>query len=493
MTKVAITQPIDFSNLIFGKLPPQALELEKTVLGGIILESEAIYEVIDILQTDSFYKKENQVIYNAVLAMKNASITIDLLTLTNYLTKNGQLELIGGSITLMEYMTSVASTANIKSHAVNIEEMAIRRRMIQVGHNVINQSFDDSVDTFSLLEAMQFDVLNKVHKVVVGKNVDPKERILSTMEQVKHNISRKGEIIGIPTGSQQLDSITGGYRGGKLIVVAGKPGQGKTAWALHNIKTALAHNVPTAFFSIEMPTHDVDYRLFASELGFYYKKISNGNLYQSEIEALQVVSDKFKELPLYIDDSTTLTTDILRTKIYKFVKEYGVKFVVIDYLNLIRLTSIQTAMRSDQAYGDIVNTIRSIARDMDIPIMLLCQLSKDVDKRGTDKKPTTGDLKETSTIEQSADIIIFPYRPAGHGITVDASNVDVSKITYILVRKNKQGDSPLDIAMGCDIGMNQYWEVESNGYEYIQTMPPISLTKKKLIKVSSIANNEVPF
>jgi hypothetical protein len=120
-------------------------------------------------------------------------------------------------------------------------------------------------------------------------------------------------------------------------------------------------------------------------------------------------------------------------------------------------------------------------------------LSKDVDKRGTDKKPNTGDLKETSTIEQSADIIIFPYRPAGHGITEDANQIDVSKITYILVRKNKQGDSPLDIAMGCDIGMNQYWEVENNGSEYIQTMPPISLTKKKLTKVSSTTTNEVPF
>jgi replicative DNA helicase len=492
MTKVAIKQPIDFSNLVFGKLPPQALDLEKTVLGAIMLESEAIYEVIDILQNDSFYKQENQVIYNAIIVMNRDKITIDMLTLTNYLTKNGQLELIGGTITLMDYMTSVASTANIRSHALIIEENAIRRRMIQVGHNVINQSFDDSVDTFSLLEEMQFDVLNKVHKVVVGKNVDPEERVLSTMEQVKHNISRKGEIIGIPTGSELLDRITGGYRGGKLIVVAGKPGQGKTAWALHNIKTAVAHNHPTLFFSIEMPTYDVDYRLFASDLGFYYKKIANGNLFQSEIDDLNVVSEKFKKMPLYIDDSTTITTDILRTKIYKYVKEYGVKFVVIDYLNLIRMTSIQTSMRSDQAYGDIVNTIRSIARDMDVPIMLLCQLSKDVDKRGTDKKPNTGDLKETSTIEQSADIIIFPYRPAGHGITLDAFNVDVSKITYLLVRKNKQGDSPLDITMGCDIGMNQYWEVELQGNQYVQTMPPISLTKKKLIKTSTITDS-IPF
>lgn len=468
--------PIVVTELTFGKVPPQAIDFEKAVIGGLLLESEAIYEVMDILQTDSFYKTENQTIYNAIVDMNKKGSKVDLLTVTDTLRGSGDLEAVGGEWLLTSYTNDVASTANIRYHALVIEEKAIKRRMIRLCHDTINSSFDDTSDTFNVLEALQFSVMNKLHKVVIGKNVEPNNRMDSTISHINANLSRKGKLIGIPTGSELLNQITGGFRGGKLIVVAGKPGQGKTAWALHNIKAALIENTPTLFFSLEMPTHDIDYRLIASEMGIYYKKIMNGNLFEDEYATTIDIANQLRNIPLFIDDSTFVTTDILRTKIYKYVRDYGVKFVVIDYLNLIRMTSLQNNMRTDQAYGDIVNSIRAIARDMDIPIVLLCQLSKEVDKRGPDKRPTTGDLKETSTIEQSADIILFPYRPSGHGVTIDADGIDVSKISYILVRKNKQGDSPLDIPMGCDIGMNQYWEVQLEGSEYKQVEKPIRIT-----------------
>ena len=403
-------------NLEKGKIPPQAVELEEAVLGAMMIDKKGIDDVIDVLCSDAFYDQKHQEIYAAIYELFQNSEPIDLLTVSNLLKKNGKLEFVGGDFSLIRLTQKVASSAHIEFHARIILQKYIQRKLISISSEIIENAYDESSDVFELLD----DAEAKLFEVTQGNLKKSSEAAGSLVKQALKKIQEIGNsegMSGLETGFTKLDALTSGWQSSDLVIIAARPGMGKTAFVISmakNMAIDFGHGV--AVFSLEMSSVQLITRMISSETGLTSEKLRKGNLEAHEWEQLNVKVKKLSDAPIFIDDTPSLSVFDLRAKARRLVSQHNVKILVIDYLQLMTAGGKAGGNR-EQEISMISRNLKALAKELEVPVIALSQLSRAVETRGGSKRPLLSDLRESGAIEQDADIVSFIFRPEYYGMT----------------------------------------------------------------------------
>ena len=401
-----------------GKIQPQATDLEEAVLGALMLENDALSNSIEILRSESFYKPQHQIVFSAIEDLFNAAQPIDILTVTDKIRSKGELKKVGGPDFIAGLTDRVASAANIETHARIISQKYIQRELIRISDQVIKDAYDDTTDVFDLLNKAE-ENLYKVSEGNIRKDYDKMSTLIRmSLEQIEEIKNKKDGLSGIPSGFTALDRITSGWQKSDLVILAARPGMGKTAFVLSMARnTAVQFQQPVAVFSLEMSSVQLVNRLIASESGIPSDKLRKGNLEEHEWIQLNDKITQLSEAPIFIDDTPALSIFELRAKCRRLCNNHGVKLIVIDYLQLMHAGGNNKSGNREQELSTISRALKSIAKELDVPIIALSQLSRAVETRGGDKRPMLSDLRESGAIEQDADIVCFIYRPEYYGFT----------------------------------------------------------------------------
>ncbi len=416
MEKVTVPQNLKYGqgnviNLEKGKIPPQAVDLEEVVLGAMMIDKKGVDEIIDILHSDVFYKSGHKYIYEAIYKLFENTEAIDLLTVSNQLRKDGNLDKVGGEYYLIQLTQKVSSSAHIEFHARIILQKYIQRSLIKISNEIIEQSYDEGTDVFDLLDTAE----SKLYEVTQGNIKRSSETAHSLVIQAKNRIqeiSNKDGLSGVPSGFDKLDKLTSGWQPSDLIIIAARPGMGKTALTLSMARNiAVGHNIPVAFFSLEMSAVQLITRLISSETGLSSEKLRTGNLETHEWEQLNVKVKDLEKAPLFIDDTPSLSIFDLRAKARRLASQHGIKMIMVDYLQLMTAGSSVKGGNREQEISTISRNLKALAKELAIPVIALSQLSRAVETRGGSKRPLLSDLRESGAIEQDADIVSFIYRP----------------------------------------------------------------------------------
>ena len=397
----------------YGKLPPQALELEEAVLGAVMLEKDALTEVIEILQPEMFYKDEHQRIFNAIKQLFVENKPIDILTVTNQLKSNGELDMVGGAYYISKLTNRVASSANTEFHARIIVEKYIQRKLIEVSSKIIKSAYEDSTDVLDLLDKSQNELFNLTESNFRRGARSMHLIIKDAIDSIESARKQAGGLSGVPTGFTELDRITGGWQKSDLLILAARPGMGKTAFALNMIRNmAVDYNKPVAFFSLEMSAVQLVMRLISAEAEIPADILRKGQISEEQWQNLANKITALSKANIFIDDTAGLSVFELRAKCRKLKAQYDIQFVAVDYLQLMTVGGEKDKNTNrEQEISTISRSLKALAKELEIPVLALSQLSRDVEKRGGDKKPILSDLRESGAIEQDADIVMFIYRP----------------------------------------------------------------------------------
>ena len=394
-----------------GKIPPQAIDLEEVVLGAMMIDKKGVDEVIDILSPDAFYKEAHKHIFEAIFKLFENSEPVDLLTVSTQLRKDEKLDFVGGDFYLISLTQRVSSSAHIEFHARIILQKFIQRSLIKISNEIIEEAYDETNDVFDLLDNAEA----KLYEVTQGNVKKSTETAQSLVIQAKkkiEEISNKEGLSGIPSGFDKVDKLTSGWQPSDLIIVAARPGMGKTALTLTMARNiAVNSNIPVAFFSLEMSSVQLITRLISSETGLSSEKLRTGRLEKHEWEQLNVKVKTLEKAPLFIDDTPSLSIFDLRAKARRLSSQYGIKLIIIDYLQLMTAGGSQKGGNREQEISTISRNLKALAKELDVPVIALSQLSRAVETRGGSKRPLLSDLRESGAIEQDADIVSFIYRP----------------------------------------------------------------------------------
>ena len=411
-----IKQDSTVVNLQQGKLPPQALDLEEAVLGAMLIDKKGVDEVIDILQPESFYKTAHQYIFEEILLLFESTNPIDLLTVSSALKKAGRLEAVGGDFYLVQLTQKVASSAHIEFHARIILQKYIQRSLIKISSEIIEKSYKESTDVLELLDEAE----SKLYDVTQGnikRSATSAQNLVIQAKKKIEDIGNQEGLSGISSGFEDLDKLTSGWQPSDLIIIAARPGMGKTALTLSMARNiAVGRQLPVAFFSLEMSSVQLITRLISAETGLSSEKLRTGKLAQHEWQQLNVKVSDLEKAPLYIDDSPSLSIFELRAKARRLSRLHGIKLIVIDYLQLMTAATNNKSGNREQEISTISRNLKALAKELDTPVIALSQLSRAVETRGGTKRPQLSDLRESGAIEQDADIVSFIYRPEYYGI-----------------------------------------------------------------------------
>jgi len=394
-----------------GKIPPQALDLEGVVIGAMMIDKKGVDEVIDLLSPEVFYKESHQHIFEAIQILFKEGQPVDLLTVSEQLKKLAKLDAAGGDFYLIQLTQKVSSSAHIEYHARIILQKFIQRSLIKISNEIIEEAYDETTDVFDLLDHAE----SKLYEVTQGNIKRSSESAQSLVIQAKkkiEEISNKEGLSGIPCGFTKVDALTSGWQPSDLIIVAARPGMGKTAMTLTMARNmAVEQNIPVAFFSLEMSSVQLITRLISSETGLSSEKLRTGKLEKHEWEQLNVKVKGLEKAPLYIDDTPSLSIFDLRAKARRLASQHGIKMIMIDYLQLMTAATNNKGGNREQEISTISRNLKALAKELSVPVIALSQLSRAVETRGGSKRPLLSDLRESGAIEQDADIVSFIYRP----------------------------------------------------------------------------------
>ncbi len=424
-----------------GKLPPQALDLEEVVLGAMMIDKKGVDEVIDILSPEAFYKDAHRYIFEAIFKLFENSEPVDLLTVSTQLKKDEKLDIVGGDYYLISLTQRVSSSAHIEFHARIILQKYIQRSLIKISNEIIEEAYDETKDVFDLLDNAEA----KLYEVTQGNVKKSTETAQSLVIQAKkkiEEISNKEGLSGIPSGFDKLDKLTSGWQPSDLVIVAARPGMGKTALTLTMARNiAVNNNIPVAFFSLEMSSVQLITRLISSETGLSSEKLRTGKLEKHEWEQLNVKVKTLEKAPLFIDDTPSLSIFDLRAKARRLASQYGIKLIVIDYLQLMTAGGSQKGGNREQEISTISRNLKALAKELNVPVIALSQLSRAVETRGGSKRPLLSDLRESGAIEQDADIVSFIYRPEYYKIDEwdDEERTPTEGQAEFIVAKHRNG------------------------------------------------------
>lgn len=425
-----------------GKIQPQAVDLEEAVLGAMLLEREALSTVIDILSPEAFYKEQNGRVFMAMISLFNRSEPVDILTVTQELKRTGELEFVGGAYYVSALTNRIASSANVEFHARIVAQKYLQRELIRISTETIKTAYEDSTDVFELLDETTKNIFEILDSNVRKQHDKMSTLIGKALEEIEHAANQKDGLLGVPSGFTAMDRITGGWQKSDLLILAARPGMGKTAFVVSMAKNAAVEfNKPVAIFSLEMSSLQLVKRLISSETEITQDKILKGNLENHEFVQLNERIKKLAVAPLYIDDTPALSIFELRAKARRLKENQKVELIIIDYLQLMSgSTDGKGGGNREQEISHISRGLKSLAKELEIPIIALSQLSRQVENRpGGSKRPQLSDLRESGAIEQDADMVMFIYRPEYYGLEVDENNEPTKGRAEIIIAKNRHG------------------------------------------------------
>ncbi len=428
-------------NLEQGKIPPQAVDLEEVVLGAMMIDKKGVDEVIDILHPEVFYKDAHRYIYEAIFKLFESSEPVDLLTVSAQLKKDQRLEMVGGDFYLIKLTQKVASSAHIEFHARIILQKYIQRSLIKISSEIIEDAYDDSSDVFDLLDNAEA----KLYEVTQGnlkRSAETAQNLVIQAKKKIEEIANKEGLSGIPSGFEKVDRLTSGWQPSDLVIIAARPGMGKTALTLSMARNmAVNSNIPVAFFSLEMSSVQLITRLISSETGLSSEKLRTGRLEKHEWEQLNVKVKALEKAPLFIDDTPSLSIFDLRAKARRLASQHKIKLIVLDYLQLMTAGGSQKGGNREQEISTISRNLKALAKELNVPVIALSQLSRAVETRGGSKRPILSDLRESGAIEQDADIVSFIYRPEYYKIDEwdDEERTPTQGQAEFIVAKHRNG------------------------------------------------------
>lgn len=420
-----------------GKLPPQAVDIEQAILGAVMIEKNALLLVSDVLQAHHFYKDSHQEVYSAIIELAKKSEPIDILTVTNQLRKNGKLEFIGGAYYISELTSKVSSAANIEFHARIIIEKAIKRVFIEFASEIHKEAYEDTTDVFDLMEKFESRML-AIHGETTQKELQPIGPIANDYFNKLITLNdEKKELTGVPCGFINIDSKTAGWQKSDLILIAARPGMGKTTLAVNFCRNAaIDFKKPCAIFSLEMSAQQLVKKCFSIESEV---NIKEGKLQPFELDRIADKIMVFDDAPIYIDDTGGLTVFEIKSKIKRLMMLVDIQIIVIDYIQLMKASSGKKYQNREAEVSDISRELKAVAKELNVPIIAISQLSRACETRAGDKRPQLSDLRESGSLEQDADIVIFVYRPEYYKIMVDENGKSTIGLAEIIFAKFRNG------------------------------------------------------
>ena len=437
------SNPVKKTNMVavdYGKIPPQALDLEGAVLGAIMLEKDAILSVLDILKPECFYQEAHQKIYTAAVDLSTREKPIDLLTITEALKKSEQLESVGGATYISQLTSRVGSAAHLEYHARIVAQKYIQRELIRVSSEIQAKSYDETVDVDDLLDFSERELLNIAEGNIKKETVKINKLISDALHQIEEAGKREDSLSGVPSSFTHLDRLTSGWQPSDLIIVAARPSMGKTAFVLSMARNiAVDHQRPIAFFSLEMSSLQLVNRLIVAETQLPSDKIRNGRLENYQWEQLEYKIKDLEQAPIYIDDTPAISIFEFRAKSRRLKQKYDIQAIVIDYLQLMTSGQSSSSGSREQEVSTISRSLKSIAKELNVPIIALSQLNRSVEMRSGNKRPQLSDLRESGAIEQDADLVLFIHRPEYYGLDVDEEGNSLKGIAEIIVAKHRNG------------------------------------------------------
>ncbi len=435
-----------FFDMEGAKIPPHSIELEKNVLGAMLVDKRGINEVIDILHPDTFYDPKHQLIYQAIFDLFESGHPVDLLTVTKQLEKNGNLDEAGGAAYLMELSNLVTSAANIKYHTHILMEFYIRRQLITIGQKMQMEGYDETKDIFNILDEAERDLFN-ISQGGLKQSVAPMDDVLLRIKHELEEMTQHDKLPGVPSGYPSLDEITAGWQRGDLIILAARPSMGKTAFALNMARNmVIDHKIPVAFFSLEMNAEQLIKRILSRETLIPSEKFRTGKFTKQELIVLEEKTRFLAANPhLYINDSSVLSIFDLRAQARRLKQKHHIQAIFIDYLQLMHASDRMKPGNREQEISTISRNLKALAKELDIPIIALSQLSRKVEDRArhesAHKRPMLSDLRESGAIEQDADIVAFIYRPEYYKIFEwdDAEGTPAEGEVELYIAKHRNG------------------------------------------------------
>lgn len=432
--------PIDTS---FGHLQPQALDIEKVVLGALMIDSDAFTVVSEMIRPETFYDPRHQKIYGAIQALNLHEKPVDIMTVAEELKRSGELEEVGGPAYIVELSSHVASSAHIEYHGRILAQKFLARQLIQFASMIETEAFDETIDVDELMQRAEGSLFELSQKNMAQEytQIDPIVKQAHELLQKAAQNQESGGLTGISTGFTQLDKITAGWQPSDLVIIAGRPAMGKTSFALSLAKNiAIDNRVPVAFFSLEMNNVQLVNRLLSNVCSISGSKILSGQLDPSDWERFDNNIRKMEGAPIYVDDTPGLSVFELRTKARRLVREHGIKVLMVDYLQLMNANGMRFSSRQEEV-STISRSLKGLAKELNIPVLALSQLNRTVEQRDgiEGKRPQLSDLRESGAIEQDADLVLFVHRPEYYRIFQDEKGNDLHGKAQIIIAKHRKG------------------------------------------------------
>ncbi|AUI56674.1 replicative DNA helicase [Prevotella jejuni] len=430
--------PIDTT---FGHLQPQATDIEKVVLGALMLDKDAFLVVSEIIKPETFYESRHEKIYEAVQSLNLQEKPVDIMTVVEELRHRGTLEEVGGAAYIVELSSNVASSAHIEYHAHILAQKFLARQLIQFASMIETDAFDETVDVDELMQKAEGTLFEISQKNMLQDYVQIDTIVEQAHQLLLKAAGSKDKLTGVPSGFHDLDKITAGWQASDLVIIAGRPAMGKTSFALSIAKNiAIDYRQPIAFFSLEMNNVQLVNRLISNVCSIPGNKILNGQLTPDEWERFDSNIRKMQGAPIYIDDTPGLSIFELRTKARRLVREHNIKVLMIDYLQLMNANGMRFNSRQEEV-STISRSLKGLAKELDIPILALSQLSRAVEQRDPKegRRPQLSDLRESGAIEQDADMVLFVHRPEYYHILQDDHGNDLHGMAQIIIAKHRKG------------------------------------------------------
>lgn len=431
---------VDLGNMVFGKVPPQAKELEQAILGAIMLEKPAFDTVVEILKPECFYVDAHQRVYGAMISLAGKNMPIDMLTIVEELKIREDLELVGGPFAISKLTNGVVSSANIETHSRIVLQKFLQREMIRISGEIIGDAYEDSIDVFDLMDKYDKNMTALVNKNIGNHSTPLDKAMVDSIRRIEELRMNDADLTGITSGFAEIDRITHGWQNTDLIILAARPAVGKTAFALSLALSSVKSNVPTALFSLEMSTGQLVSRIMSAESGIWLDRITSGKLDDEQMntlytKAVQPLSDK----KLFIDDTPALNIFELRSKCRRLKNKHNIGMIILDYLQLMSGDTNDSRNR-EREIAQISRGLKQLAKELQVPFIALSQLSREPDKRkGDDKTPKLSDLRESGAIEQDADMVMFMYRPEYYGENGDELGESIKGQTKLTIAKHRNG------------------------------------------------------
>lgn len=477
--KTPQTDALQQASAEIGNLPPQAPEVEEAVIGSMLLDSECVYQAMEALKEKSFYNPKLRLIFAAMSRLFHARSAIDMMTVAEQLRRDGTLKEVGGAAKLASLTAKVGSGANVEYYIKILQQKTIQRDLIEAGYSILRKAFDETYPVDQLISESQTDVYNAVQGNIRSGYVELSNALNRAMARLEW-VQKTDGLTGIPSGFPTLDAITRGWQEGNLIVIGARPGHGKSAIAL-NMATCAAvdNNTPTAFFTLEMSDIELADRMIGSEAGLSSgKRKGKDKMEDYEWKQLEAALARAAKAPLYIDETPGLTITEFTSKIKRMVQEKGVKIAFVDYLQLMHATGNYGTNRALEI-GDISRQLKETAKELHIPIIALAQLNRNLMSRlsSTNGRPVLSDLKDSGSIEQDADMVLFIHRPAKLGLSEMGEDY-----AELIIEKNRAGEAAV-IQLHFNGDLVKFTEARESLSNYAASPQPIPSKANSIIDI----------